>query len=356
MIIDEEVFEEGHFPQRLLHRESAMGTLSRAFKPTLQDEPAEDVLVVGPPGVGKTVTVKHALNRLQEETTVDIARVRSLGKSAAGILRAILREFGTSPVRTTPRETLVESLDDHVTRPTIVVLDEADDVPDTDILPILFNQRSLSVIPICHDDDDFLARVDGRVRSKLSGRKLELDRYGVDALADILQERARVGLRPQTWSRSVLETIADMAAGVARKGIQTLRAAAELARERDHRVLSEVDIDDAYRRALADIRSANLASMPFHHQLLYELLRRDDREWVFSEDLFDKYDHVKETVYAGRDQIPIGRRARRYKMPKLVDYELVFEEGEDRNRRYAVCDASIPSPLDFPALDEELRE
>lgn len=148
MIIDEEVFEEGHFPQRLSHRESAMGTLSRAFKPTLEDEPAEDVLVVGPPGVGKTVTVRHALNRLQEETTVDIARVRSLGKSAAGILRAILEELDADPMRTTPLEKLVDSLNDHVTRPTIVVLDEADDVPDTDVLPILSNQQSLSVIPI----------------------------------------------------------------------------------------------------------------------------------------------------------------------------------------------------------------
>lgn len=80
------------------------------------------------------------------------------------------------------------------------------------------------------------------------GRELELDRYGSQDLADILEPRAQHGLQANVDSDYLIE-IADQVSGVARKAIQTLRAAAEIAAERQCPI-SAVTVDTGYQRAM----------------------------------------------------------------------------------------------------------
>jgi len=345
VLTDPRVFDEDHVPRRLLHREGAVETLVRAWDPVLAGEAGADILVVGPSGVGKTVAVRHTLDRLQDRADVDVAYVRTMGESTAGVLRATLKDLGGDPHRTTPTEDLAIQLREHVTGPTIVVCDEADDLLATDALDRLSDVEVLSIVAIAHDADAFLARCDGRVRDRFCGRELHLERYGGDELADILAERARRGLTPRAWERADLKRVADQAAGVARVGIQTLRAAAEIAADQGYTAVSAVDVDRAHERAQTEIRAANLASLPFHHQVLYELVREAGE--LRSVDLHDRYDGVAESVYRGCDQTPIGKRARRNKLAKLQAYDLVNVVGENRDRVYRPCDETIHSPLEI---------
>jgi len=69
-------------------------------------------------------------------------------------------------------------------------------------------------------------------------------RYGVDELSSILRARADQGLPPNVVTDDQLRTIADEVAGVARYGIQALRAAAELATERGHHRVRDVDLEE----------------------------------------------------------------------------------------------------------------
>jgi Cdc6-like AAA superfamily ATPase len=240
-------------------------------------------------------------------------------------------------------------LRDRVDSPTIVVLDEADGLPATDALPRLLDVPLVSVVVICHDPDDWLARVDDRTRTRLSGHELGLDRYGVSELADILEERARMGLRPGAVERGQLETLADEVADVARNGIQSLRAAAELAAERGHSSIGDRDVQDGFERARRFIRESNLASLPFHHHVLYEMVRQH-RE-ISASKLHAQYDDIAPNVYRGIDRTPLGKRSRRNKMRKLCEYDLLECEGERRSRKYHVVDSQISSSIDFSHLN-----
>ena len=53
MITDRRVFEDIYLPRELIHRESEVGQLSRAFQPALSGSAPYNALISGPSGVGK---------------------------------------------------------------------------------------------------------------------------------------------------------------------------------------------------------------------------------------------------------------------------------------------------------------
>lgn len=347
MIVDDQVFADGYLPKRLPHREAEVEVLAKAFEPALDGEQPHDVLIHGPHGVGKTVLTRHTFGRLEQRADVEWAHIRTMGLSTAGVIRATLQALGSDPAQNTPQEDLCLELRERVDKPTIVVLDEGDDL-SSDALARLADVRLLAFVPIVHEPERLLSRVDDdRVRRRLVGRELELDRYGSEELADILEPRARHGLRTGV-DDELLEEIADHVGGVARKGIQTLRAAAEIAAEQQ-RAIEAVDVDDAHERAMHWIREANLQSLPFHHHVLYGLIRDAGEGGIEPATLHQRYDDLAEEIYAGHEQLPIGRRARRNKIRKLETYELVVVDGENRHRRYRVADKRIDSSVTVDA-------
>lgn len=340
MIRNERVFDEEHVPDRLQHRDAECQFLAEAFEPALHGDQPHDVLVHGPHGVGKTVLTRHTFDQLHRRVDVQYAHVDAMGKSTAGIVRATLQELGADPDLNAATEDLCLQLRERVDEPVIVVLDEGDDLPTTDALARLTDVPLLGVVPVVHDPDEWLARVDDKIRDALHGKTLELNRYSVPELADILEPRVRGGLLT-TVDRRYLEGIADHAVGQARKGIQTLRAAAKLAGQRNCRV-EAVPVDEAHQVALRRIRQANLNSLPFHHNVLYELIR--DAGSLEPGELHRRYEEVAEEVYRGRGSVPIGNRQRLHTLEKLESYELI-ERAESQHDEHRVLDFEVESEL-----------
>lgn len=340
MITDPGVFDNEYLPRELKHREGPVETLAKAFEPTIDGYPADNVLVSGGSGVGKTVLVRYALARLDEAAAINHAHIRCLGITRGQILRTAIDEYDSTIDFTlnTSVDTLQEKLSDAVISPYIIVLDEADGIYETGALEDLFAIQRVSVVAICHDAERWLALATPEVRAVMH-RELELGRYGVDELADILQDRVDEGLPPGVITREQLRTIADECAGIARIAIQSLRAAAELAGERGHERILDEDVADSYERACHRIRQANLRSLPFHHNVLYGILQVKGE--LAASELHRCYEALAEDVYYGRDLTPIGPRSRRNKLSKLREYDLVEFEGPPQHRVYSVRDPEI---------------
>jgi len=348
MLINEPVFQDDYRPRRLLHRDAEQDVLAQAFNSAFNGECAEDVLLWGPQGVGKTVVSNHVLNRLDRSGEIQYTTVRCLGKSTAGIVRATLTELGKDVPANTPEFDLCLHLQEAVNKPTIVVLDEADDVPSTEALSRLWDIPLISVVVICHDRERWLSRLNvDEQRPWHDAVDLHLDRYAPDELADILEPRAEKGLRSGAVDRNVLEEIADEAAGSARRAIVTLRSAAEVGVERGHEQIRKEDVPAGLERGQHRMRKAHLASLPMHHHVLYELIREAGE--INGETLHDHYDAVADSVYAGETQVPVGKRMRRYHLNKLEEYDLIEQDDE----RYRILDAKITSSLsiDIPTAN-----
>ncbi|GGN84468.1 Cdc6/Cdc18 family protein [Haloarcula pellucida] len=345
MIVDRSVFDDSHLPQRLQHRDAEVNQLARALEPAKQGDPADDLLISGPPGVGKSVLTRHTIDRLATRADVQYARIECMGQTTASIIRDVLGAIGDRPPQNTAREDLCLQLRERVTDPVVVVLDEASEVHETKALDRLADVEYISMVVICYDPDDWLSQAPNRIARRFHGRQLRLDRYGVDELADILEPRAREGLEHGAVARDQLETIADEVAGVARFGIYSLLAAATLAKDRGHDEVLDVDVADAYPLAQEWMRQAALDSLAFHHHVLYEIIR--EAETIDSRTLHQRYDAIADDIYAGRQRTPLIKRTRRDKLAKLHGYDLIGQEGGTKDRIYWVLDESVRSGYDI---------
>jgi cell division control protein 6 len=353
MLIEERIFTDDHIPRELHHRDGEVDALSTALQPAIHTSQANNVLIAGPSGVGKTVLARHTLDHLGKHATISYTHLDCLGKHTSQLLREALHMYPKDTrqiTKTTPRDELLETARSHISRPYILVLDEADDLPTTDALDVLPSLPHVSVVAICHDEQEFLANTDSSARREIDER-IQPHRYSTSELVDILEPRARRGLAPGAVDDDQLHDIADAAAGVARVGIQTLRAAAELASKRGHESIEEQDVEDAPERARSRIRANNLESLTTHHHVIYELVRDATDHTLTGRDLHARYDRLADQLYYGRTLDPITRRSRRTKLSKLVDYDLLDRDGPNSHPEYSVVEPSLESDLDIEALE-----
>jgi len=350
MITSPRVFGDEHLPGELIHRDQETRELTRAWKPALHGERPSDVILSGPSGVGKTVLVRDGLDRLQEAAVVGTAHVRCLGATTGDILRGVLRGFGYDAPQNQPIEDLHWTLRDSIDRPVVVVLDEADGLAQNDALECLTQVRRLAMVVVTHEPKQWLSDASPSIRDRLTGggcKRLNLDRYSTEELADILERRASEGLRAGSVTREQLRAIDAEVGGVAREGIQSLRAATELAEERGHDRILDEDIGSSFERARHWIRKQNLQSLPYHHHVLYALIREAGK--ISATDLHNRYEEAAESLYRGTRSMPIGERARRKKIRKLHEYDLIEWDGQHQHRVYKPIDDSIDGRVELLA-------
>ncbi|MFB6076809.1 MAG: AAA family ATPase, partial [Candidatus Nanohaloarchaea archaeon] len=59
VVTDARVLSEEFVPRELQHRDGEVGVLTNALEPLIDGDPAEDVLVHGPSGAGKTAVARY---------------------------------------------------------------------------------------------------------------------------------------------------------------------------------------------------------------------------------------------------------------------------------------------------------
>ena len=192
MITTHRVFEDTHLPHRYPHRDAAVNHLHRQLAQSIDGDPAADLLISGPSGVGKTSLARYALTKLTEQAPIQTAYVRCLGSTTGQLLRALQRALTSDPVpENRPVDDVHDTLEATLTRPAVVILDEADELPQMDVLARLQALPYLSMIIIIHDPTHWLPQVGTDMAHRLDGEThITLDRYSVDELADILEDRA----------------------------------------------------------------------------------------------------------------------------------------------------------------------
>lgn len=346
MLTDPSVFVDE--PAReLMHREREVEALLRAWRPTLHGQVGDEVVISGSSGVGKTSLGRRAIERLEAEADVAHTYLQCLGATPRSILTTVLQAHpaGSLPSGDASLARLTESLRDIVSDPYLVILDEAEGLPDSRALDRLADVAGLSTVVIVHDPHRWRSRLTNEAVSEryIDATDVPVEKFGVDELADILAARARAGLPAGVVDRSQLEWIADEVVGNTRKGIQSLRAAAEHAAERGSYEIDTRDVKASFEIAEQRIRRLNLQSLTTHHHILYALIHTAGE--ISGVELHDRYDAIAGDVYDGTTLTPIVRRTRRDRLRKLEDYGLITREGEGHTE-YQPVDASIQPPVD----------
>ncbi|WP_281195823.1 Cdc6/Cdc18 family protein [Halorubrum sp. F4] len=340
MIRDGTVFDEDHLPREIVGRNQHMNEVTDALAPIEDGFRAENCFLFGPSGAGKTTVARAAVRELRQEV-LDVPHAyvncwQDYTRNA--VLEVLARDLVGAAV---PRSSSTSDLADRIGRnfdgPGVVILDEVDQLRETDLLYDLHEFRGLSWIGIANDEIDLLADLDQRVRSRISvGYRVRFDAYGDDTIADILERRARAGLGSGVVSDDVFERIARLTDGDARKGINVLRVAARKATQEGLAGVPVRLVDEAVPAAEREMARKTYSKLNSHQRVIYEVLRDDGP--LIQRELYERYQE--------RHDEPVSiRYLRDAHLSKLEHYDLVTTESRSGKKLY---DLAVDHPEHHP--------
>jgi cell division control protein 6 len=295
---DREVLRHDYLPERLPHREDQIRLLGQAVSPVLRDARCSNIFIYGKTGTGKTAVAKYVLSHLETKAKEYGAPVRFcyVNCRMTGSEYRVFASLSQSLGLTVPFTGLSvgevfdrfrSELDSSRTI-FIVILDEIDALIKERGDSILYEltrinetlrRSKVSIIGISNDLrlKEFL---DPRVFSSLSEEEMVFRPYDASELRNILLERSRLSFVEGSLSDAALSICSALAAaehGDARRALDLLRVAGEVAERKVAKVITEDHVREAESTIEHNRVLEALQNLPLHSKLVllsvYQLSR-----------------------------------------------------------------------------------
>ncbi len=286
---DREVLRHDYLPDKLPHREAQIRVLGQAVAPVLKEARCSNIFIYGKTGTGKTAVAKYVLSHLEVKAKEYGAPVkfcyvncRMIG-SEYRIFANLSQSLGLSiPFTGLSVGEVFERFRvglDSTRTIFIVVLDEIDalikDRGDSLLYELTRINEALSkskvaIIGISNDLrlKEFL---DPRVFSSLSEEEMVFRPYDAAELRNILLERSKLSFYDGCLSEGALSVCSALAAaehGDARRALDLLRVAGEVAERHSCKVITEEHVRDAEKHIEHNRVVEALKNLTLHSKLV----------------------------------------------------------------------------------------
>jgi len=367
---DPEVFESTYTPEHLHHRDAQVRELAFLIRPALRGASPMNAILRGPPGTGKTTTVRRVFAEVAAETrrVVPVYINCRQDHTLLAVYRCISRHLSgyAPPSRHLDdvREMIAARLRERDAR-LLVCLDDADYLIAAGTYNVLLYQllrlyegwsdlRGAGVFAVTSDLAlNLYAEADGPVRSVFHPTEVNFWPYTKTEIRGILADRVRQGLYPGVMSTPILDRIVGIAADEQdiRVGIDLIRAAVMRAETDGRRQVGHGDVTAAARTVIAPVLQARAAGLSAGERTLLCRIAERSREGA---------DMASGAVFEEvQDYHSIGRTTYHERLKRLAEagiVDLVPGPGRGRERevrlRYgpdevaAVCTGPEESRID----------
>jgi cell division control protein 6 len=195
--VREKYLDPDYVPEVLPHREGEIQEVFDLLRPLARKGRPANVFMHGPAGIGKTAVAKFVMREFSNEGAQGIYVNCWYQRTEVAALAEALRQL-SYPVPRKGRsvDELVEDFVRNVDGESVVfVLDEVDALTDQGLLYLLSRSSTPLGVVMISNDAYAMRHLDQRVKSSLSPVEIAFERYSVDELVDILDERARLAFR-----------------------------------------------------------------------------------------------------------------------------------------------------------------
>jgi cell division control protein 6 len=315
-----ELLEIEHIPneERIVGRDEQIKKVANALNPAIGGGSPRNMIVYGKTGTGKSLVAKHVTQRAKRAaenhgTTVGTAYVDCAQSNtetrAISTLATQLNDVAETEVKI-PRTGI--ATDDYYARfwrildarfdVAMIILDEIDKLGNDEILMQLSRAGEAGKLDSCKigiiaisNKISYQDKLEQRVKSSLQEREFIFPPYDAEQLRLIMENREDA-FKPNVLTSDVIPLSAAFAAsehGDARKALDILRHAGEIAEERDDERVREEHVRDA--RSLADVNRFRdlLQGQPTQAKLtvlaVAELTATRRESKIESNDIYDKY-------------------------------------------------------------------
>jgi len=296
IIRNRQVLTIDYVPDKLLFRTKESTAIAQSLSVILKKGRPSNLLIFGKPGTGKTAVVKNVIEHLYKKTNeLDInLRVPFINAKNSNTPYKILYEIaellginkeGKMQVYFTGLS-MSEATDrilDFIRRRSIkvvIVIDEIDSLVNRKGDDILYNftranerissDQFITLIGISNSLT-FKDKLDPRVKSSLSEEELVFNPYTIEQLKQILIDRCKLAFYDNVIPIGVINLCAAFAGretGDARKAIDLLRVAAEIAERSMTMKISEDHIRSAQQKIDSDTNYEILRNSTLHTKLV----------------------------------------------------------------------------------------
>jgi len=225
-----------YLPKLLPYREQDQHFLATCIKPLLMKRNGRNILITGPPGIGKTAATRFVLRDLEEETDEVVPiYVNCWQKNTSfKIFTHICEELGFKFIQNKKTEELFKMIRDAVNKSSAVfVFDEIDKAEEYDFLYSILEEVFRKSIILITNYKDWIVDLDMRIKSRLIPEVSEFKPYNAEETRGILKHRSDLAFVDGVWISSAFDLVAKKSfeAGDIRIGLHMLREAALLAEQ-----------------------------------------------------------------------------------------------------------------------------
>ena len=295
LILNREILHFTYIPEVILHRDSEQEKVTQSLIPILKKSRPSNLLVYGKPGTGKTLVVRKVLSKIQnrvEKTQFPIKLVYTNSKDETtlyGLLVSFGRQLGLDEKDLPTTGLAISEVFKRLLKTInqgklniVFVIDEIDYLAylvsktGKDILYQLtrangrLTEGSLTLVGISNDLT-FKERLDPRVISSLGEEEIVFTSYSVEQIRKILENRIQKAFIKDAVEEPALNLCAAMAGrehGDARRAIDLIRVAGELAEREQSETVNENHIREASQKIEENKEVTALQSYPLHEKLL----------------------------------------------------------------------------------------
>jgi len=319
-----ELLEISHLPGegRIVGRDDEISQLATAVNPAIFGQSPSNVLIYGKTGTGKSLGAKYVSRRLVEtagdegvtatfayvdcaQDTTETQAVQTIADSVNAVDDTEINIPDKGLSTSTYYKRLWRILDQRFDV-VVVILDEIDKLSDDDILMQLSRAGEAGKITDCKlgvlgisNKIQYKDRMDERVKSSLCEREFVFPPYDANQLRNIMEARSdafRDGvLEPSTIPRAA--ALAAREHGDARKAIDILRYAGEIAQSNGSTTVKEQFVTQARQRAETDrFRELIRGSTPHSRYVLQALavlsLSNGQQEGFRTSRVYEIYENI----------------------------------------------------------------
>ncbi len=242
-----------HIPKPILYREKEQHFIANCMKPLFQERPGRNLLIYGPPGIGKTVAVKHLLRELEEKTDdiipiyINCWQKNTSYKIMLEICELIEYKF-THNKKT---DELFKIVAHHVNKKSAVfIFDEIDKVEDFDFLYFILEEIYNKSIMLITNYKDKLFEIDDRIKSRLLPELLNFKEYNEEETKGILQHRLKFAFQENVWEDKAFAKACKKTFELKdiRSGLYILKEAGNDAEDKAQRSITEENVNIAIEK------------------------------------------------------------------------------------------------------------